>query len=138
MSFFSTKNRSLSILILTFVSLSILACGTDSDPGASLDGDLSYEVQGAEGEEVMISKTTYDGDEVRFETVTSVTVPAEGDLENGNYEGYQLQASPFGEETPDITLRLLSDGEVLGETSSPTENGVFLVEVGEMPEFPEQ
>ncbi|MDR9417652.1 hypothetical protein [Gracilimonas sp.] len=74
-----------------------------------------------------------------FETIGQVTISssgsAEGDLVDGDFIGYQLSASPIGSDSPDITLTLLSDGEVLGETSEPNSDGIFTVEVGEIPEF---
>lgn len=136
----NTERNFLSGLMVALIifSISLMGCGSGSGSGAgSLDGDLSYVVEGDEGEEMVISKTTYDGEEVQFSTVENVTVPAEGDLADGDYEGFVLQASPFGGGSPDVTLKLLSDGEVLGKTSSPDEHGVFTVEVGNLPDLSE-
>ncbi|MDZ7716178.1 MAG: hypothetical protein U5J95_08205 [Balneolaceae bacterium] len=117
------------------------SCGSSSGGGeASLDGDLTYEVVGTPGESVQLSQSNYDGNTFNFETLEAIQIPqsgnASGDLPDGDYEGYQLQASPFGGDIQNLTLRLLSDGEVLGETSEPDPNsGVWIVEVGNIPDF---
>lgn len=137
MSFNTRRNVLSGLVVLVIFSISIMGCGSGSGSGSKLDGDLSYVVEGDQGAEMVISKTTYDGDEVNFSTVENITVPAEGDLQDGDYKGFVLQASPFGGGSPNITLQLLSDGNVIGETSSPNENGVYLVEVGNLPDLPE-
>ncbi len=131
-----------STFLVIFVVGGLSACGlfggNDDDP--SLDGDLSWRVMADEDVEltVTISRSYYDGSSVNFSTLRSYGVEngrASGDLEDGDYEGYRLQASPFaGGHTPSsVTLQLLSDGEVLEETSE-TQDGVWIVEVGEFPE----
>lgn len=130
----------LSVLSILVISLIFSGCGIfGSDDDVSLNGDLSYEVEGTEGSSVFLSKNSYIGTSAQFETLGGVQIPssgiASGDLEDGDYDGYQLSASGFSDETPSITLRLLSDGETLGETSTPDENGIYTVEVGEIPDF---
>jgi hypothetical protein len=56
-------------------------------------------------------------------------------LEDGDYDGYILQASPIGGGEPDITLRLMSNDKKLGETSTITDDGVFLIEKGDIPDL---
>ncbi|WP_390297713.1 hypothetical protein [Gracilimonas halophila] len=100
---------------------------------------MRYLVEGNEGESVFLSFNAYTENEINFETIGTVTInssgSAEGDLEDGNYSGYQLQASSFGGDNPSITLKLLSDGDVLGEIDEPNNDGIYIVEVGEIPEF---
>ena len=91
---------------LLFTGCSIFGSGSDGPP---LDGDLSYEVSGDEGTSVYISRTAYRDGEINFSTIGGVTSPASGDLEDGDYDGYVLQASPVGGGEPDITLRLMSN-----------------------------
>lgn len=128
-----------SILTICLLGLVVSACSSDSGSNVSLDGDLRYLVEGPEGETVYLSYNSYTSDGGTFETIGEVTTSssgtAEGDLEDGNYTGYQLSASPVGDDSPDITLKLLSDGEVLGETSEANSDGIFTVEVGEIPEY---
>lgn len=131
-------NRIISgVLVLSFM-LIFSSCKKDSG-GPSLDGDLRFLVEGDEGASVFLSYNSYMENEIMFETIGGVTInssgTAEGDLEDGNYSGYQLQASAFGGDTPSITLKLLSDGEVLGQTDEPNNNGIYIVEVGDIPEF---
>lgn len=135
---FIFKNRSISGLLFLCFILMFSSCKKDSG-GPSLDGDLRYLVEGNEGASVFLSFNSYTENEINFETIGGVTInssgSAEGDLEDGNFSGYQLQASSFGGDTPSITLKLLSDGEVLGETDQPNNDGIYIVEVGEIPEF---
>lgn len=137
------KIRPLFTLVFTavFIGLFFTACSTDSGDSPSLDGDLRYLVEGSEGETVYLSYNSYTSEGGTFETIGEVTIPSsgssEGDLVDGDFVGYQLSASPMGEDNPDITLTLLSDGEVLGETSETNSDGIFTVEVGEIPHFGE-
>ncbi len=131
----------LSVISTVILTLLLSGCGIFGSDDASLDGDLSYEVEGSEGDTVFLSKNSYIGTSGEFETLANVQIPesgiASGDLEDGNYDGYQLHASPVGGENPTITLRLLSDGDVLGEEDTPTEDGIYIVEVGDIPDFSE-
>lgn len=130
----------LQFILIVVLGVSLSACGlfgSDDDSGASLGGDLSWRVEGQEGLTVQISRGYYDGSSFNFSTVESADLSggsASGDLEDGDYTGYQLQASPYGgSSSASLTLQLLSDGDVLEETSEPNENGIWMVEVGEMP-----
>lgn len=132
-----TKYR--SILSVVIISLTLSGCGIFGSDDVSLNGDLSYEVEGTEGSSVFLSKNSYIGTNAQFETLGGIQIPstgiASGDLEDGDYDGYQLSASGFSGESSSITLRLLSDGEILGETNTPDENGIYMVEVGEIPDY---
>ncbi len=138
-------------LILLFVgsalTLSLIGCGlfgSNSDEGPTLDGDLSWRVEADESVEltVTISRSYYDGSSVNSSTLRSYGLEngsASGDLEDGEYDAYRLQASPFGGgHTPSsVTLQLLNDGEVVKETSE-TQDGIWMVEVGDFPDTSEQ
>lgn len=130
-----------SLLVLTLSSCGLF--GGNEDGGPSLDGDLSWRVEADESVEltVTISRSYYDGSSVNSSTLRSYGLEngsASGDLEDGEYEGYRLVASPFGGgHTPSsVTLQLLNDGEVLKETSE-TQDGIWMVEVGEFPDTSE-
>ncbi len=138
-SIYNHSERTISsILTSALLALFMISCSTDSGSGPSLDGDLRYQVEGSEGETVYISVNRYTESGGSFESIGEVTISstgtAEGDLKDGNYTGYQLQASPRGEDQPDVTLKLLGDGEVLGKTSETNNNGIFMVEVGDIPD----
>ena len=129
----SSKNI---IAILTIIVFALAGCGDDSSNADKLDGDLSFEVTGESGIDLVISVTEATDNSASFSTVDNVTTPAEGDLDDGDFKGYVLQASPVGlGDEPDITLKLLSDGDVVEETSSATDDGVFLIEIGDVPDF---
>lgn len=130
-----------NVAFVLILSVALTSCGSGSDGGASLAGDLSYEVQTDGNMSIQISRSYYDGSSVSFSTVESVETSssgsASGDLQDGDYQGYRLQASPIGSADPSsLTLRLLSDGEVLAETSNP-QNGVWIAETGDFPELPQ-
>lgn len=134
----STIKRLLSVIsIISFTSLFAISCSTDSGGGVSLDGDLRYQVEGSEGETIYLSVNRYTESGGSFETIGEVTVSssgtAEGDLQDGNYTGFQLQGSGQGGNEPNVTLKLLGDGDVLGEADEPNSNGIFMVEVGNIP-----
>jgi len=122
-------------MALTLLLFVISGCGDDSSNSASLDGDLSFEVTGDAGTSFVMSRTQVTGDGANFSTIGTVVSPDEGDLEDGDFDGYVLQASPIGGGEPDITLMLRSDGDVVKETSSITDNGVFRIEVGDVPDL---
>jgi len=132
--FYSARYRN-AFMALTLLLFVISGCGDDSSNSASLDGDLSFEVTGDAGTSFVMSRTQVTGDGANFSTIGTVVSPDEGDLEDGDFDGYVLQASPIGGGEPDITLMLRSDGDVVKETSSITDNGVFRIEVGDVPDL---
>jgi|AntRauTorcE11897_2_1112592.scaffolds.fasta_scaffold00167_21 hypothetical protein len=133
-----TKNRFFSGLLILSLMLVFSSCKKDSG-GPSLDGDLRYLVEGNEGESTFLSFTSYTENEINSATIGGVTLNSsgseEGDLEDGNFSGYQLFASSLSGDTPSITLKLLSDGDVLGETNELSGDGFYIIEVGDIPEF---
>lgn len=140
LSRFKNLSKTISLISTCTVLVLVLAsCSSDSGGGASLDGDLRYLVEGSEGETVSLSATSFTKTEGNFETLGSVTIEstgtAEGDLEDGDFSGYQLQATSYGSEDVDITLKLLGDGDVLGETSETNSEGIYMVEVGDIPSY---
>lgn len=133
-------NTLIRLLGVFAIAVLVLGCDRNGDDGPSLQGDLSYRVEGEEGLTVQITKESWDGETYNAATVESVELSggsASGNLENGDYEGYRLQASSSGGASSSLTLQLLSDGEVLGETSEPNENGIWIVKEGEMPDYSE-
>ncbi|TYP93355.1 hypothetical protein LX73_1056 [Fodinibius salinus] len=131
-----------NVAFVLILSVSLTSCGSGSDDGASLAGDLTYEVQTDADISIQISRSYYDGSSLEFSTVESVQTSssgsASGDLQDGDYKGYRLQASPIGGTEPSsLTLRLLSDGEVIAETSSPQSGqNIWIAETGEFPDVP--
>jgi len=132
-----------SVRLLSALLISVALIGCDSgggNSGASLNGDLSWRVEGEDGLTVTISRTQIEGSSsFSFSTVTTATISdgsASGDLEDGDFDGYQLQASPNGgDRSADLTLQLRSDGEVLKESSEPQSDiAVWLVEAGDVPD----
>ncbi len=139
----SNRNHSpFYVLFSGLVGLAFLVSGCgifggddDVDP---LHGDLAFEIEGEPGTSAFIAISWSTGPmEFSGETLGSYTIPENGrlveDLENGQYEAYQVSAS-VSHEAP-LTLRLISDGDILDETSEIEEEGYYLVKYGEFPDF---
>ena len=130
----SSKNI---IAILTIIVFALAGCG-DDDSSASLDGDLSFRITGESDIPFFVSGAGFseNGASQSGNTVFP-PFPKDSDLDNGDFEGYRLTASPqgTGSSDPDITLILLSDGDVIEETSNPDDNGTYGIEVGDVPDF---
>ncbi len=113
------------------------ACSSSSSSD-NLDGQLSVELLGPADVGFSISISTWDGDEFEGEAFTDV-IPESGvfsaEIDPGDYEGVEVAASIFGEENPDAVLRLLSDGDLVAETDTPTDDDFFLLVVGDFPDF---
>lgn len=144
------KYQRLFTLPLAFALLFALpACDSSGDAG--IDGDLSFRLEGAEGTTVGVGENYFSTDGARSES-SSVTIDGDGtieqDLDDG-HGGVRVTATlghgtdtalNRGTETS-LTLSLLSNGEVIDETSEPnTEHGarVYAVEAGEIPDFSEE
>ncbi len=152
-------NRSLSIRLLRIVSLALLvaagllAVGCDSGGsnggGDPLDGDLSYEVEGSA--QVSITESffysTGDGPCQSTQSNISSSLPIEVDLEPedvgcdgvepSEFDGVQVTVSQLTGPM-DVTLRLVSDGEVVEEATEPESFGggeAWIVEAGEIPDL---
>ena len=138
------KYQRLFPLALAFALLFALpACDSGGDDHAGINGDLSFRLEGPEDTTVGLGKSYFSTDGSHSEA-TNVTIDGDGsieqDLEDGN-GGVRVTATlGHGTETS-LTLSLLSDGEVIDETSEAnTENGarVYAVEAGEVPDFSEE
>ncbi len=121
-------------LLAFFVALPLTGC--DSDDDADLSGDLSWEVEATAGTSVFVFPSTWDGNTFSGDGNTQ-SIPESGELTgnipSGDYEGISLQVSVMGGNPEFLVARLYSDGQLLGETDSPNEDGVYVVEVGDMP-----
>ena len=128
-------NSSKNIIALVSIIVLVLAgCGDDSSNSASLDGDLSFEIKGETSIAFFVRKTEFNGNNINSEEVNNLVIPpAEGDLQDGDFDGYILEATPFARGEGDVTLMLLSDGDVLKETSTATD-GTYRIEVGDVPD----
>lgn len=122
--------------------VSLAGCGLfgSNDDAPSLNGDLSWRLEADEEVELTVTMygDSYDGSSVDSDHLGSYGLTdgsASDDLEDGDYEAYRLSASPFagGATPPSVTLQLLSDGEVLAETSE-AQDGSWEIKVGEFPD----
>lgn len=135
-----TNKQPLQILKIAvsilLIALLFTACSDDdTDP---LAGDLSFQIEGEPGVSAFMAVSHSQGLNFEGETIGSRTIPEDGflseDLENGDFDAYQISAS-IAEDDVDFTLRLISDGDILDEASEPNEDGLYLVKVGEFPDF---
>ena len=124
------------ITILLTAGFILSACSDDtSDP---LAGDLSFQLEGEPGVSAFMAVSNSQGMTFDGQTIGSREIPEDGfyseDLENGDYDAFQISAS-IADTDVDFTLRLISDGDILDETSSPNEDGIYIVQEGEFPDF---
>ncbi len=124
-------------LIISVVTLLTACDSSSSNDIENLDGQLTVEVQGPPGQSFFFSYQTWDGEELEVGTSTN-QIPDDGvfstPLDPGNYEGVEVRTEFFGDETPDVILRLLNEGDVVGETNTPAEDGSLIIRVGDFSE----
>lgn len=114
--------------------------------------DLSLEVEGSSGTNVSVSTTFFysesDGfclssraglgtsaPEVPFSQPVDPPEEVSCDSAPGDFDGVRVTVSPVGGGSPDLTVRLLSDGSSVDEASEPTTtNNIsqWVVEAGEV------
>lgn len=125
-------------LIASFLFVAILVTACSDDTSDPLAGDLSFQIEGEPGVSAFIAISYSQGLSFEGETIGSREIPEEGfyseELENGDYDAYQISAS-IADPDRNFTLRLISDGEILDETSSPNEDGLYIVQEGDFPDF---
>lgn len=133
---------SIHTFVIVFLMTAITGCGLFGDDD-HLDGNLTVEVEAPAGTSIQFTTETWDGESYDGSSET-VSIPdsemLEEDIENGNYEGVRAQVSYGFRGEPDyLVLRLLSDGEVIDETSTPEEDGdfegMYIVEEGDFPDW---
>jgi hypothetical protein len=142
--------RLLPVALLFIFPLLLLGCDSSgSNGGNPLDGDLSYEVDGSA--QVSITESffysTGDGPCQSTQSNVSSSLPIEVDLEPedvncdgvspSEFDGVRVTVSQLTGPM-DVTLRLLSDGDVVTEATEPESFGgaeAWVVEVGEIPDL---
>ena len=142
--------RTGSLCFLLVVGLLAVGCDSGGNNGGNpLDGDLSYEVEGSA--QVSITEgffySTGDGPCQSTQSNISSSLPIEVDLEPegdgcegvdpSDFEGVRVTVSQLTGPM-DVTLRLLSDGDVVEEATEPESFGggeAWIVEVGEIPDL---
>ncbi len=142
--------RLLPVALLLIFPLLLLGCDSGgSNGGNPLDGDLSYEVDGSA--QVSITESffysTGDGPCQSTQSNVSSSLPIEVDLEPedvncdgvspSEFDGVRVTVSQLTG-SMDITLRLLSDGDVVTEATEPESFGgaeAWIVEAGEIPDL---
>lgn len=138
----------LCLLPALLLAVTLLGCDSGGDNGGDpLSGNLTYEVEGPEGTSVGVSEEYFwTGDNRCFANrSTNASVPLDDDLgvsevstcENidvDNFDGVRVTVTPTSGDAG-LTLKVLSDGDVVEETSETTEiqGGleVYRVSVGE-------
>ena len=138
------------LALLLILPLLLLGCDSSgSNGGTPLDGDLSYEVEGSAQVSITESFFYSTGDGLCQSTQSNVSssLPIEVDLEPedvdcdgvdpSNFNGVRVTVSQLTG-SMDITLRLLSDGDLVTEATEPESFGggdAWIVEAGETPDL---
>lgn len=142
--------RLLPALLLVF-ALSGCDSGGGGGGGTSLS-DLSLEAEGPSGTGVSVTRTFFYSEggspcvairsglgpsipDVPFSQPVDPPSDITCDSEPGDFDGVRVSLSPIGGGSPDLTVRLLSDGNQIDEATEPTStNNVsrWVVEAGEV------
>jgi hypothetical protein len=132
----------LKTAILFTLMMALTACSSSSDSDsddstALLDGELTVEVRSPSDEIFGMFIGTWDGESSTTENIT-FNIPEEvyvHEIAAERAEGVYITMGPVVEGT---RLTLLSDGEVLAETTEPTEGEddaeFYLIEYGSIPD----
>ncbi|MCC5934244.1 MAG: hypothetical protein LAT75_13125 [Candidatus Cyclonatronum sp.] len=127
----------LTLIILLLAGALLASCSSSgsSNDTPGLDGNLTIEVQAPVESAFFLTYYTWDGNEGNFNSET-ITIPQSGtftyNVEDGNYIGFGIILGPIGD-IAGVRLALLADGEVLEETTTPTAEGGYEIEVGSIP-----
>lgn len=129
----------ISFTFLLTVGLLFAGCGIfDSDDSNPLESDLSFEMEGEPGTTAFLAVSHSQGMEFSGQTIGSREIPESGvfseALEGGDFDAYQVSATPSNPDA-EFTLRLISDGDVLDVADEPEEEGFYVVQYGEFPDF---
>lgn len=151
-------NSSPSTCLLRIVSLSLLVaagllavgCDSGGDGGSPLNGQLSIEIDGGDAAVSVSESYFYSTSDGVCQTTRSdfgMDLPIEQDLgpdetscdgvSPGDFNGVRVSVSLVSGST-DLTLRLLSDGDVVEETTEREDFGggeAWVVEAGEIPDL---
>lgn len=134
------------------LALSLLGCGLFGDEDNPLDGTLTYEADGPADAQVTVTRTYFYTDESCKATRSDTDrLPLEGTLdpektadsgsttcenvELSSFDGVRVAVTlpPTPGESPGLTLKLLSDGNVIDDATAPTEGRTWIVEAGRIP-----
>lgn len=136
----SFSQKSLSAIVIISFLIATSGCGifgSDDDDG-TISGDISYEMEGEPGTSAFMAHSFAEGMTWEGSTLGSREIPSTGvyseELESGTFDAYQVSAT-VADPDAQITLRLYSNGDLMDETSERNEDGFFIVEYGEFPDF---
>lgn len=127
-----------TLFITIIIAIGLTACdSSSSSDNASLDGEITIEATAPAGSGFFLTVELWDGEEADFAFET-ITVPESGvftyDVEGGPFVGVGAILGPIGD-VDGVRLAILSDGNVLAETTTPDSDGAYTVEVGTIPDF---
>ncbi len=138
MNISAVSTKLLAIILILSTGIALTACDSSSSDSNDLDGELSVEVIGPAGTSFSLSYSLWDGESLEGEAGTE-TIPESGEFSeligSGNYEGGTVAVSVFSEGNPEILLRLLNDGDLVAETDTPSDDQIYEIEVGDLPDF---
>jgi hypothetical protein len=144
----------LRLLPALLLAVTLAGCdsgGSNGGGGGALSGTLTYEVDGPSGEPIGVSEEffwTQDGNPDCFANrSTNKSTPVEGeelsvssvsncDRDPDDFDGVRITVTPSND--VDLTVRILSDGDVVEETSETTDLDGFQgyrISIGETFDF---
>ncbi|MCH8568200.1 MAG: hypothetical protein LAT67_08050 [Balneolales bacterium] len=132
-------NRYFSIFIILIAGAWFAAACSSSSSDPGLDGDLSIQVSGPEGLGMFVSYATWDSgsQEMDFDGTTA-SIPASGtytmNIDGSGFDGLEVVVSLF-DENASVVVSLLSDGEIVAESDSPDDEDMYVITVGDFPDF---
>ncbi len=133
----AVSTKLLALILVIFTGIAFTACGSSSD-SSDLDGELSVEVIAPPGTSFSLSVSLWEGETFDGEAGTA-TVPESGEFSeiigSGSFEGVMVAVSVFSEGNSDVLIRLLNDGDLVAETDTPSEDEIYEIEVGDLPDF---
>lgn len=131
------KKSIFTLFTAIIIATGLTACdSSSSSDSASLD-NITIEATAPAGSGFFLTVELWDGEEADFEFQT-ITIPESGvftvDVEGGPFVGVGAILGPIGD-VDGVRLAILSDGDVVAETTTPDSDGAYTVEVGTIPDF---
>lgn len=147
----------LRLLLGCILTLSLAGCGlfgSDDDP---LDGTLTYEVEGPSEGQISVARTYfYTGESCKVTRSSTERLPFEDtltpeqdsernqstctDVDLNSFDGVRVSVTfpPTPGASDGLTVRLLSDGDVIDDATAPREGRTWVVEAGNVPRRSDQ
>ncbi len=131
------KKSIFTLFTTIIIAIGLTACDSSSSSDSQTFDNITIETTAPAGSNFFKTVYFWDGEEADFE-FESITIPESGvftfGLDGGPYVGVGATLGPIGD-VDGVRLAILSNGDVVAETSTPDSDGSYNIEVGNIPDI---